>query len=57
MSAAITVCVDVKNKPVVQPKKNPAKPKKVGRPLVIIDFEFPNLGEYATPSAPQDGIL
>ena len=57
MSAAITVCVDVKNKPVVQPKKNPAKPKKVGRPLVIIDFEFPKLGEYATPSAPQDGIL
>ena len=36
---AITVCVDVKDKPVIQPKKD--KPKKVGPPKVNINFESP----------------
>ena len=34
---AITVCVDVKDKPVVQPKED--KPKKVDPPKVSITFE------------------
>ena len=36
---AITVCVGVKDKPMVQPKKD--MPKKVGPPKVKIDFGFP----------------
>ena len=36
---AITVCVDVRDKPVIQPKKD--KPKKVSPPKVSINFESP----------------
>ena len=36
---AITVCVDVKDKPVIQPKKD--KPKKVGPPKVNINVKLP----------------
>ena len=37
---AITVCVDVTGKPVIQPKKDSAKPRKVGPPKLNINTLF-----------------